>query len=53
MTLFFGGWAWMEYFGPDGSRMDLIYGIIAIIALGGLLAYWKYFLNKLKHISYL
>jgi len=53
MTLFFGGWAWMEYFGPDGSRMDLIYGITAIIALGGLLAYGKYFLNKLKHISYL
>lgn len=53
MTIFFGGWAWHEYFGPVGTRVHLLYGLLAIVALGGLLAYGRYFLKKLKHINYL
>jgi hypothetical protein len=53
MTAFFGVWAWREYAGPDGSRAHLIYGLLSIVAFAGLLAYGRYFLRKLKHISYL
>jgi DNA-binding transcriptional regulator of glucitol operon len=53
LTVFFGYWAWSQFLGPGGSRADLAYGVISIGAFFGLLAYGKYFLNKLKHISYL
>jgi hypothetical protein len=53
MTAFFGVWAWREYFGAMGTRAHLLYGLLSIVALGGLLAYGKYFLKKLKHINYL
>lgn len=53
MTAFFGVWSWREYFSPDGTSAELVYGILSICGLIGLLAYGKYFLNKLKHISYL
>jgi hypothetical protein len=53
LTGFFGYWSWSEFLSPDGSRIDLVFGISSIAALIGLLAYGKYFLNKLKHISYL
>jgi hypothetical protein len=53
MTAFFGAWAWHEYAAPQGTRAHLVYGILSIVAFVGLLAYGKYFLKKLKHISYL
>ncbi len=53
MTVLFGVWAWRQYFSPEGSTADLIYGILSIIAVAGFLAYGRYFLRKLKHISYL
>jgi hypothetical protein len=53
MTAFFGLWAWREYAGPDGTAAHLVYGVLSIVAFGGLLAYGRYFLKKLKHISYL
>lgn len=53
MTAFFGVWAWREYFGPMGTRAHLIYGVLSIVAFVGLLVYGRYFLKKLKHISYL
>ena len=53
MTAFFGVWAWREYSGPAGTQAHLIYGVLSIVAFAGLLAYGRYFLRKLKHISYL
>ncbi len=53
MTTFFGVWAWSEFFKPLGTRAHLIYGVLSIAALVGLLVYGRYFLKKLKHISYL
>jgi hypothetical protein len=52
-TLVFGGWAWREYAGPDGSNIHLAYALLSILGLGALLVYGRYFLRKLKHISYL
>lgn len=53
MTAIFGVWAWREYAGPEGTPLHLIYGILSIAAAAGLVAYGRYFLRKLKHISYL
>lgn len=53
MTIFFGVWSWRQYFGAEGSAIHLVYGLVSIAALAGLLAYGRYFLKKLKHISYL
>lgn len=53
MTVLFGVWAWQQYFGPESSPAHIIYGSLSIVALVGLLAYGRYFLRKLKHISYL
>ncbi len=53
LTAFFGGWAWHEYASPQGTQAHLIYGVLSIVAFVGLLFYGKYFLRKLKHISYL
>ena len=53
MTIFFGVWAWREYFAPEGTGAHLTYGLLSIVALVALLAYGRYFLRKLKHISYL
>jgi hypothetical protein len=53
MTAFFGVWAWREFFGPEGTAAHLVYGILSIVAFVGLLVYGRYFLKKLKHISYL
>ena len=53
VTLFFAGWSWREYFSSMGTRAHLVYGVLSIVAFGGLLAYGRYFLKKLKHINYL
>jgi len=53
LTAFFATWAWREYAGPQGTREHLVYGVLSIVAFVGLLAYGRYFLRKLKHISYL
>ncbi len=53
MTIVFGYWSWREYFSPESSPIHLAYGVSCIIGLAGLLAYGRYFLRKLKHISYL
>ncbi len=53
MTAFFSGWAWHEYAGPQSTPEHLVYGVLSIVAFAGLLVYGRYFLKKLKHISYL
>ena len=53
LTIFFGGWALQDYFSPAGTRLDIIYVGLSILAGIGLVIYGRYFLKKLKHISYL
>ncbi len=53
LCLGFGGWAFDNYFEGGHTRADLIYGVASLFAAAGLLIYGKYFLRKLKHISYL
>ena len=48
-----GVWSWRNYFGPESTVAHLVYGVLSIVAFGGLIYYGKYFLKKLKHISYL
>ncbi len=53
LSIFFSVWSFYAYFGPEGTPLHLLFGVLSIAALGGLGWYGKYFLNKLKHISYL
>jgi uncharacterized membrane protein YcjF (UPF0283 family) len=52
VSLFLGIWSFMSY-RDTHARADLIYVICSAIAVIALLWYGKYFLKKLKHISYL
>jgi hypothetical protein len=53
LILFFGAWAWMNYFSDHGTIADLLYGIGSIVGLGAIIWYALYFLKKLKQLSYL
>ncbi|MEW6160617.1 MAG: hypothetical protein AB1813_24570 [Verrucomicrobiota bacterium] len=49
----FAAWALRNFLGPEGTRTDLIYAIGSGVAGIGLIVYGRYFLKKLKNISYL
>ena len=49
----FGVWALRNYFSPEGAAMDLVMGAGSLIVALGLIAYERYFLKKLKNVSYL
>ena len=48
-----GVWAFKNYFGPEGRVLDLLFGIGSVLAGVGLIAYERYFLKKLKNVSFL
>ena len=52
VSLFMGVWSYLSY-QTTGSRTDLIYVVASAMAVNALLWYGRYFLRKLKHISYL
>ena len=52
VCLFLGVWSFLS-FRATGSRADLVYVATSVIAIVALLWYGRYFLRKLKHISYL
>lgn len=52
LMLLLGGWCLGNYREGAGSG-QLAYAGLAFAAAGGLLAYGRYFLRKLKDISYL
>jgi len=52
LALGFGAWAFANY-RESGSTLDLVYGVASVAAVAGLLVYGRYFLKKLKHVSYL
>ena len=53
LTIFFGAWALQNFFSPAGTRVDLVYVCLSVLVAVGLVIYGRYFLKKLKHISYL
>lgn len=53
LALGVGAWCLSNYFSPEGARRDL-YGAIASFAAAVLfVVYGRYFLKKVKNISYL
>jgi hypothetical protein len=48
-----GVWGLKNYFSPDGRLLELLFGIGAILVGIALIIYERYFLKKLKKISYL
>jgi hypothetical protein len=52
LTVAFGIWGINQY-ASGGPRSDLLMGIVSLLMGIGLVVYGKYFLRKLKHISYL
>ncbi len=49
----FGAWAIRQYVTAQASAGMLALGIASLLLAGALVAYGKYFLRKLKDISYL
>lgn len=49
----FGAWALWQYFGDSRALLDLVMSIASFASGIALIIYGKYFLKKLKHISYL
>ena len=53
LAIGFGLWCVAQYRAGQASGLELSLGITSFAFAGGLLCYGKYFLRKLKHISYL
>jgi len=48
-----GVWGLKNYFSSEGVLLDLVFGIGSVAAGAGLIVYERFFLKKLKHVSYL
>jgi len=48
-----GAWAIRNYAGPEGKTSDLLFGVGCLLVGIGLIVYERYFLKKLKNVSYL
>jgi hypothetical protein len=48
-----GAWSLKSYSTPDGRTRDLLFGIGSLLASVALIVYGRYFLKKLKKVSYL
>jgi hypothetical protein len=48
-----GIWGLKEFSSPEGRASDLIFGLGSFAAGVGLILYERYFLKKLKNVSYL
>ncbi len=48
-----GIWGLKDYSSPDGRLFDLLFGLGSLAAGVGLIIYERYFLRKLKNVSYL
>jgi glucose-6-phosphate-specific signal transduction histidine kinase len=49
----FAVWEVKTYFSDEGRLRDLLFAIGSLAAGVGLIIYERYFLKKLKHVSYL
>ena len=48
-----GIWLLITGFSADGTRKDIFFGLSSLVGAAGLIFYGRYFLKKLKNISYL
>jgi hypothetical protein len=48
-----GAWGLTDFFSAQGRTSDLIFGLGSIAVGIGLILYERYFLKKLKRVSYL
>lgn len=53
LAFLFSAWSLASYFGGDGPFLHLVFGIGSLLSAIVLIVYSKYFLRKLKDISYL
>ena len=51
-TLMFGVWGVVNH-GSSEKTGELVLGILSLVGTVGLSVYLRYFLKKLKHVSYL
>ena len=49
----FGGWSLNNYFGGGRAGLDMAMGVGSLVVGVALIVYGKYFLKKLKKVSYL
>ncbi len=49
----FGVWSLMNFFSPEGHTRDLVLAIASAVVVLALICYERYFLKKLKNVSYL
>ncbi len=49
----FGGWLLRAYRSPEGTTSDLVWAVASFGVGVGLLVYERFFLKKLKNVSYL
>ena len=47
-----GVWELKNAFSEGGTTLDIVFGVLALLAGAGLICYERYFLKKLKDISY-
>ena len=52
LMLCLAAWCFGNY-RREGAAPDLVWGLVSLVAAAGLVVYGKFFLKKLKHISYL
>ena len=48
-----GVWGLRDFFSPEGRAWDLLFGLGSLAVGIGLILYERYFLKKLKTVSYL
>ena len=48
-----GVWALKDYWSAEGRPFDLFFGLGSLVTGVGLIIYERYFLKKLKKVSYL
>ena len=53
LTLGCGIWLLVAGFSADGTKQDIFFGIGSLIGCAALIFYGRYFLKKLKNVSYL
>jgi hypothetical protein len=48
-----GVWGLKDYWSPDGRLFDLLFGLGSLVTGAGLIVYERYFLKKLRKVSFL
>lgn len=48
-----GGWSLWQYSHDHDRTLNLVFGVVSVLTGMALGVYGRYFLKKLKHISYL